>query len=71
MNFKQWIHRTLAVAAFAGFAANLSLTHAQSPASPPLPGARMMTSDQARQMIAPFYEMLNRPATKDVAALAQ
>ena len=30
-----------------------------------------MTTDQARQMIAPFYEMLNRPATKDVAALAQ
>lgn len=30
-----------------------------------------MTTDQARQMIAPFYDMLNRPATKDATALAQ
>ncbi len=28
-----------------------------------------MTAEQARQLIAPFYDMLNRPATKDVRAL--
>ncbi|WP_418318566.1 ester cyclase [Piscinibacter sakaiensis] len=30
-----------------------------------------LTSEQARQQIAPFYEMLNQPATKDLKALAE
>ena len=31
----------------------------------------MMTVDQSRQLIAPFYDMLNQPATKNVQALAE
>jgi steroid delta-isomerase-like uncharacterized protein len=31
----------------------------------------MMTPAQARQLIAPFYDMLNQPATKNVQALAE
>ena len=30
-----------------------------------------MTVEQARQQIAPFYEMLNQPATKDLKALSE
>ena len=30
-----------------------------------------MTSEQARKQIAPFYEMLNKPATKDLKALSE
>lgn len=33
--------------------------------------AQTMTVDQARKQIAPFYEMLNQPATKDVKALSE
>ena len=32
--------------------------------------AQTLTRDQARQIVAPFYEMLNRPAEKDLSALA-
>ena len=31
----------------------------------------MMTVDQSRQLVAPFYDMLNQPATKNVQALAE
>lgn len=34
-------------------------------------GIDTMTTNQARELIAPFYALLNRPATKDVGALAQ
>lgn len=30
-----------------------------------------LTLEQARQQIAPFYDMLNQPATKDLKALAE
>jgi predicted ester cyclase len=33
--------------------------------------AQSMTLEQARKQIAPFYEMLNQPATKDVKALSE
>lgn len=33
--------------------------------------AQAMTVEQARKQIAPFYEMLNQPATKDLKALAE
>ncbi|MGH8674400.1 MAG: ester cyclase [Burkholderiales bacterium] len=33
--------------------------------------AQTMTLEQARRQIAPFYEMLNKPATKDLKALAE
>ena len=33
--------------------------------------AQVMTQDQARKQVAPFYEMLNAPATKDLKALAE
>lgn len=33
--------------------------------------AQNMTMEQARKQIAPFYEMLNAPATKDLKALAE
>lgn len=29
----------------------------------------MLNAEQARQIVAPFYDMLNRPATKDIKAL--
>jgi predicted ester cyclase len=32
--------------------------------------AQSMTAEQARKQVAPFYEMLNAPATKDLKALA-
>lgn len=32
--------------------------------------AQTLNRDQARQIVAPFYEMLNKPAEKDLAALA-
>jgi predicted ester cyclase len=34
-------------------------------------GAQNLTVEQARQQVAPFYEMLNQPATKDLRALAE
>lgn len=33
--------------------------------------AQSMTVEQARKQIAPFYEMLNQPATKDLKALSE
>ena len=33
--------------------------------------AQTMTPEQARQQIAPFYAMLNQPATKDLKALSE
>jgi len=32
--------------------------------------AQSLNRDQARQIVAPFYDMLNKPAEKDLAALA-
>lgn len=32
--------------------------------------AQTLNRDQARQVVAPFYEMLNKPAEKDLSALA-
>lgn len=34
-------------------------------------GAPAMNQEQARKVIAPFYDMLNTPATKDLKALAE
>jgi len=33
--------------------------------------AQSMTVEQARKQVAPFYEMLNQPASKDVKALSE
>ena len=33
--------------------------------------AQTLTVEQARQQVAPFYDMLNQPATKDLKALAE
>lgn len=33
--------------------------------------AQSMTLEQARKQVAPFYEMLNQPATKDLKALSE
>jgi len=33
--------------------------------------AQSMTTEQARKQIAPFYDMLNQPATKDLKALSE
>lgn len=33
--------------------------------------AQTMTVEQARKQVAPFYEMLNQPATKDINALSE
>ena len=33
--------------------------------------AQTMTTEQARKQIAPFYEMLNQPASKNLKALAE
>jgi len=33
--------------------------------------AQNMTIEQARKQVAPFYEMLNQPATKDLKALSE
>lgn len=33
--------------------------------------AQTMTVEQARKQIAPFYEMLNQPANKDIKALSE
>ena len=33
--------------------------------------AQSMTVEQARKLIAPFYEMLNQPATKDIKTLSE
>ena len=55
-----------ALAAAAVFAAT-PIVFAQTQSTLP---ARPMTIDQARQLVAPFYDLLNRPATKDNRALA-
>lgn len=34
-------------------------------------GAQVLTTDQARKQIAPFYDMLNQPGTKDLKALSE
>lgn len=34
-------------------------------------GAQTLTAEQARKHIAPFYDMLNQPATKDIKALSE
>lgn len=47
-------------------AATVAMTGLASPAV-----AQAMTPVQARQTIAPFYEMLNQPASKDIQALAE
>ena len=31
----------------------------------------MLTNDQARAVVAPFYDSLNRPASEDVRALIE
>lgn len=46
------------------FAISSAAFQAQTMAIPAL------TVEQARQQVAPFYDMLNRPATKDLKALA-
>lgn len=51
------------VAALATAALAVCTSHAQ-PAGPAL------SMDQARAIVLPFYDMLNKPATKDVKALA-
>ncbi len=33
--------------------------------------AQSMTPEQARKQVAPFYDMLNQPATKDLKALSE
>ena len=33
--------------------------------------AQSMTAEQARKQVAPFYEMLNQPASKDLKTLAE
>lgn len=40
-------------------------------AIPATVSAQSLTTEQARKQVVPFYEMLNRPATKDVKALAE
>lgn len=47
-------------------AATVALTGLASPAV-----AQTMTPSQARQVIAPFYEMLNQPASKNIKLLAE
>lgn len=47
-------------------AATVALTGLAAPAV-----AQALTPAQAHQVIAPFYEMLNRPAGKDIKALAE
>jgi len=34
-------------------------------------GAQPLTLEQARKQVAPFYEMLNQPASKDLKALSE
>jgi predicted ester cyclase len=48
-----------------------SIVFAVLAAQNPSAAAQTMTVEQARRQIAPFYEMLDRPATKDLAALAE
>ena len=38
---------------------------------PGVASAQSLTLEQARKQVAPFYEMLNQPATKDLKALAE
>lgn len=50
-------------------AAALALTLAAAGAATAQGGA--LTPEQARRAVAPFYDMLNKPATKDLKALAE
>ena len=56
----QILPRLTLVAALATVSMQASLVAAQS-----------MTAEQARKQVAPFYEMLNQPATKDLKALSE
>lgn len=38
---------------------------------PVVASAQSLTVEQARKQVAPFYEMLNQPATKDLKALSE
>jgi len=38
---------------------------------PAAASAQSLTVEQARRQVAPFYEMLNQPATKDLKALSE
>ncbi len=69
MNLRTSPRRLLASAALAGLAALAAAlpSFAQTTAQ----GRPMMTQDQARKVVAPFYDMLNKPATKDVKALGE
>jgi len=49
------------------FAATLAAAALQATPS----WAQSMTVEQARQQIAPFYDMLNQPASKDLKALSE
>ncbi|MGH9577197.1 MAG: ester cyclase, partial [Terriglobales bacterium] len=59
----------LASAAFASLAALTAVFpgYAQTAG----PGKPTMTQDQARKAVAPFYDMLNQPATKDLKMLGE
>ncbi len=52
--------RIIAISALAGITLAPLAAHSQT----------TITPDQARQLVRPFYDMLNRPATKDIPALA-
>jgi predicted ester cyclase len=56
----QYTHRITAAAALAVAAITAQSAWAQS-----------MTAEQARKQVAPFYEMLNQPASKDLKALSE
>ncbi|MGH8702408.1 MAG: nuclear transport factor 2 family protein, partial [Burkholderiales bacterium] len=70
MTRRRLLSRATAIAAVAGITLAAAVTHSPSNAQSGQAGARTMTAAQARQLVAPFYDMLNRPATKDVPALA-
>ena len=57
------LRRTVAIAPLI-VAASLTAGAAQAQSTP------MLTIDQARALVAPFYDMLNNPATKNLPALA-
>ncbi len=61
--------RLFASAAFATMAA-LAVAN-PSFAQTATQGRPMMTHEQARRVVAPFYDMLNKPATKDLKALGE
>ncbi len=60
--------RLIASAVLAGVAvAAVPSSHGQTTAQ----RRPSMTHDQARMVVAPFYDMLNKPATKDLKALGE